>query len=105
MNITSPARTAETSATASPDRRSIRCETSTPFGRPVVPDVYITANVSSAAGAALRSMTASPRASTIACTASVVKICTADRFAPLAAIVAVSAASAMISFGAEWSKM
>jgi len=32
------------------------------------------------------------------------KICTADRFAPLVAIVAVSAASAMISFGAEWSK-
>ena len=100
MNITSPARTAETSATASPDRRSIRCETSTPFGRPVVPEVYMTANVSSAAGAA-SFHDASPRSSAIACTASMVKICTPDRFAPLAAIVAVSAASAMISFGAE----
>ncbi len=52
MNMTSPARAAETSATASPDNRSIRCETRTPFGRPVVPDVYMTANVSSAAGVA-----------------------------------------------------
>ena len=38
LDIT-PARTAETSATASPDSRIIRCDTSTPFGRPVVPDV------------------------------------------------------------------
>ena len=61
MNMTSPARTAETSATASPDRRSMRCETSTPFGRPVVPEVYMTAKVSSAAGAGSFHDGASPR--------------------------------------------
>ena len=58
MNITSPGCAAETSPTASPDRRSIRCETSTPFGWPVVPDVYITANVSSAAGGLSRHVSA-----------------------------------------------
>jgi len=41
------------------------------------------------------------RPSATACTVSVVKICTPSRFAPLASTVAVSAVSAMISFGAE----
>jgi hypothetical protein len=43
MNMTSPSRGAETSATASPDSLSMRCDTITPFGRPVVPDVYMMA--------------------------------------------------------------
>ena len=37
------ARGPATSAAASPARRSMRCETSTPFGRPVVPEVYMMA--------------------------------------------------------------
>ena len=80
----------------------MRCETSTPFGRPVVPDVYMTAKVSSAAGAgSFQDGAARRRASATATTSPVAKICAAVRFAPLAAIVAVSVGIGDDSFGAE----